>query len=107
MDSVRPVPFDAARLQKTLARLEFIVLAASEAGTAWGESGNTYRAIGSDLHAKPLAEFKATGRITVPEDKGGASYGIYVMPCRAFGLLGTTVESGESPIRIPPRGWHI
>jgi hypothetical protein len=105
--SAGSVPFDQERLRKTLARLEFIVLAASEADPTWGESGNTYGAIGSDLHAKPLAEFKETGHIMVPEDKGGASYGTYVMPCRAFGLLGTPVESGESPIRIPPRGRHI
>ncbi len=54
-----------------------------------------------------LAEFKETGRITVPSDKGGSSYGIYAMPCRAFGLLDTTLEGGEGPIRIPPRGQEI
>jgi hypothetical protein len=102
-----PVHYDDIRFKQTLTRLEFIVLAASEAGTAWGESGETYGAIGSYLYAEPLDAFKATGRIAVPEDKGGASYGIYVMPCRAFGLLGTTVESGESPIRISLRGQHI
>ena len=99
--------FDEARLRETLARLEFIVLASTRSGTAWGESGYTYGVLGSNLHAARLVEFEKAGRVEVPSDKGGASYGTYVMPCRAFGLLDTAPDGSEPPIQVPPRGQRI
>jgi hypothetical protein len=98
--------FDEKLFSETLSRLEFIVLAASEGGTEWGESGNTYGVLGSNLHSESLKKFWDKGRIEVPSDKGGATYGTYIMPCRSFGLLETSSAENDWPI-ILPRGQDI
>ena len=38
----------------------------------------------------------------LPDDRGGASYGTYVMPCRSFGILDT--GDAVRPVQILPRG---
>jgi len=98
--------FDADRLTPVLRRLEFVVLLATSEGERWAESGPTTGVLGPDLHAVRLDEFRREGHVDVPADRGGASYGTYVMPCRSFGLLDTEFGPG-GPIRIPPRGKEL
>ena len=50
--------FDEALLKKMLSRLEFGILAASKLGKKWGESGDTYGVIGSDIFASELSDFE-------------------------------------------------
>jgi len=100
--------FDYDRLEAVLARLKFVVLAASNMGTEWGESGQTYGVLGKDIYIDHLRAFNAEGAIDLPSDKGGDIYGTYVMPCRGFGLL-TDSQSGNaaSPVAISPRGQRV
>jgi hypothetical protein len=64
------------------------VLAATKAGTGnrWGESGNDFGVLGSDINGRLLERFHQDGEIEVPAERGGATYGTYVIPCRTFGL---------------------
>lgn len=93
--------FDEAKLLQMLARLEFVVLASTQMGQAWGESGNTFGTLGKDVHADILAKLSDGGTVDAPGQSVG-SYGTYVMPCRSFGLLDT--GGSGLPVRITPRG---
>ena len=100
-----------SRLNEVLARLKFLILAATSAGTEWGESGDTFGVLGSDLYAAELSEFQDRKRIKLPSAKGGDLYGTYVMPCRSFGLLADAAGGvSGAPVAIPPRGqdlWRV
>jgi hypothetical protein len=93
---------DEDGLVAVLRRLEFIILAASLRDANPGARGGTFGVLGSDIHATAMGELESTGSVVVPADRGGASLGTYVMPCRSFGLLETGVD--DLPVRIPPRG---
>ena len=99
--------FDQERLDNTLRRLEFVVLAASEWGRHHGESGSIYGVLGSSLYSDDLKTLLEVGSGEVPSSKGGGSYGTYIMPCRSFGILDTTSVGPEGPARITPRGRSI
>jgi len=96
---------ELAKLSQVLARLEFVVLAATASGPSWGESGNAFGVLGQNTHEEAITRFQETGSIEVPNVHGGASYGIYVMPCHSFGLVETT--GGGAPVRITPRGQRL
>ena len=96
------------RLKRACARMEFLVLAASAHGGDWGESGNTYGVLGSELFSSQLDELKSDGKVDLPTSKGGASFGTYVMPCRGFGILSSGTNA--LPARVTPRGkafWEV
>lgn len=100
--------YDPEHFRKILIRFEFIILAASKLGAEWGESGETYGVLGSDLHVQPINILLSGKEVEVPEDKGGASFGTYAMPCRRFGILGaSTSAEANAPITIPNRGQDI
>ena len=93
------------RLSEVLARLKFVVLAASATGTEWGESGSTFGVMGSRVYVEELAEFERTGAIAIPSQKGLDIYGTYVMPCRGFGLFTESPQGRDGvPVAIAPRG---
>lgn len=94
--------FNEERFFQTLRRMEFIVLAATRARADKDKNCGAYGVLGPDLFAEAIKEFDTTGSVEVPHSRGGASYGTYVMPCRAFGLLQT--GEGDIPVMIPPRG---
>ena len=98
--------FDDSHFKEILARLEFIVLIATQQGKEWGESGNAYGVLGSSLYKEELKKFDEQGFIDVPSQKGGASYGTYIMPCRSFGLFDTAGDN-TVPVVIPPRGQKL
>lgn len=89
------------RLLEMLARLEFIVLAATLLGDGLGESRTSFGILGKDVHAERLGELTAVGSVEAPSRSIG-SYGTYAMPCRSFGLLDT--GGSARPVRITPRG---
>ena len=92
------------RLSEVLARLKFVVLAASATGTEWGESGSTIGVLGSRVYVDELAEFDEMGTIAIPSNRGSDVYGTYVMPCRGFGLFTDSHGRDGTPIAIAPRG---
>lgn len=99
---------DDDRVDAVLARLKFIILASSRFGKQWGESGNTFGVLGSDLYADQLREFETRKKLELPSQKGADVYGTYVMPCREFGLL-TDSPRGRNgiPVAIGPRGQDL
>jgi len=100
--------FDEEVFREILVRMEFVVLAASKFGATRGESGPIYGVLGSELHAETLARFEHEGHIQIPSDPGGASYGTYIMPCRAFGLLDTSSSPDTKQlVVVSPRGQEI
>ncbi|MCY4107540.1 MAG: hypothetical protein OXG11_00750 [Chloroflexi bacterium] len=96
--------FHESRFYQTLGRLEFVILAATRATEKQEHSGDVYGVLGSrtDLFTHALLDLDANGSVELPDARGGASYGTYVMPCRSFGI----VETGdrELPVVIPSRG---
>ena len=97
--------FDDGRLSEVLARLKFVILAATATGSEWGESGDTFGVLGSQLWSEQLDEFTRSGRLQLPSSHGNDVYGTYVMPCRGFGLLaGSQRGSDGVPVIITPRG---
>jgi hypothetical protein len=76
-------------------------------GTHWSETGKTYGATGPDIFSEQIEILEREGRINIPDNKGGGSLGVYIMPCRSFGLLGISNNSSEEPVRIPSRGQEI
>ncbi|EIF28983.1 hypothetical protein BCh11DRAFT_04411 [Burkholderia sp. Ch1-1] len=96
---------DGDGLVAVLRRLEFIVLAASLRDGKPGERGGTFGVLGSDLYAGSISELEGAGTVVLRADRGGASLGTYVMPCRSFGLLETGFQ--DLPVRIPPRGQEL
>jgi hypothetical protein len=100
--------FNNDRLNAVLARLKFVVLAATHMGTDWGESGQTFEVLGSDIYVEALQHFKSHNSIELPSDKGDDLYGTYVMPCRGFGLItDSTGASSGGLVAIHPRGQGI
>ena len=97
--------FDEDALTRVLRRMEFVVLVASLRDAPPGARGNTFGVLGSDLHVDAVAELEKNGSIRIPDERGGASLGTYVMPCRSFGLL--DLNSGDVPVVIPPRGQEL
>ena len=97
---------DEDELVAVLRRLEFVVLAASLRDKGSLPRGGTFGVLGSELHASAISELESTGAITVPDDRGGASLGTYVMPCRAFGLLDFSANGSEQ-VKIPLRGQQL
>jgi len=87
--------------------MEFVVLATSTIGKEWGESGDTFGVLGSDLFAEDLKRLINAKEVEFLTSKGGASYGTYVQPCRIFGILDTSSIVDEGPARITPRGRQI
>lgn len=96
------------RLSEVLARIKFVILAASATGTDWGESGDTFGVLGSILWADQLEKFKANQKIEIPNSHGDDIYGTYIMPCRGFGLLTDSPASSHGmPVAIGPRGQDL
>ncbi len=95
--------FSVDRLESVLARLKFIVLAATSAGADWGESGETLGVLGSDIYVEHLREFLANKQIELPSNNGANVYGTYVMPCRGFGLLTEPPAGSAVPTAISAR----
>lgn len=101
------IVFDPKRLDTVLARLKFVILAASSCGETWGESGDTFGVLGSDIFSDQLAVFKANKQLRLPSAKGSDVYGTYVMPCRGFGLLTDSSGGSGVPLSIGLRGQEL
>jgi len=96
--------FDYKALSDVLARMEFIVLAATQFGKTAGEPGGTTGILGTTAHTGALAELWSAGSVEVPT-RSVNSYGTYVMPSRVFGLLDTTGTG--LPVQITVRGERL
>ncbi len=99
--------FDNQRYITTLRRMEFVVLASSKIGKEWGESGDTFGVLGSNLFAEDLKQLFNTREVVFSTAKGGDSYGTYVQPCRMFGILDTSSIGDAGPSCITLRGREL
>jgi hypothetical protein len=100
--------FKYERLVAVLARLKFVILAATTMAKEWGESGDTHGALGSVFYANQLHEFTINKEFALPSTNGGDVYGTYVMPCRSFGLLLDSPGSSDgAPVGVGPRGQRL
>jgi len=99
--------FEEEKFKSVLQRMEFVVLASSRLGAEWGENGNTYGVLGSDLFTEEYNQLLSSGIVSLDFNKGGATFGTYAMPCKQFGLLGASISQGNSVTPIPPRGEQI
>jgi len=88
-------------------RMEIVIFFSSALGKMWGESGNTYGTIGSDLFSDLLKTLKNDGHIPLLSNKGGASLGTYIAPCRSFGILADANDNSGIPIKITSRGKRL
>lgn len=100
--------FDPNQFKQVSARMELIVLAATRMGKDWGETGNTFGLIGSELFHQDVDALLQHGQLELDTGtRGGASYGTYVMPCRGFGILTTDTGNPAIPVEIKPRGKQL
>ena len=100
--------FNYERLVAVLARLKFVILASTSMASEWGESNDSYGALGPVLYANELLEFKKNDKLAIPSANGGDVYGTYVMPCRSFGLLHDSHSSSDNaPVGLSPRGQQL
>ncbi len=99
---------DWDEIYQVISRFEFITLAATRFDSTTEEDfGLTFGMIGPDTHAENLNKFEEDEKIVIPDDKGGASLGTYIMPCRTFGLMDTKSDSNGSIVVVTPRGKEI
>jgi len=96
--------YDKERLLEVLRRCEIVVLVASRLGSLWGESGNYYGVIGSDLFENIVKKIDVDNKANLATTRGGASYGTYVAPCRSLGILANTQDDSGIPVTITDRG---
>lgn len=83
-------------------RLELVMLACTLHTDR--ESGkHTGGLIGPDVYVDEIAALKRGETITLDLTRGGASYGTYVTPCRAFGLLAYENLPGTWAPKLTPR----
>ncbi len=94
--------FNLGRFNQVLSRMEFVVLAATRIRSTGIQNGATNGVLGSELFASQLEQLESAGSVEIPDARGGASYGTYVMPCRVFGLL--LPGEADMPVRVSPRG---
>jgi hypothetical protein len=96
--------FDDKAFSEILARMEFVVLAATQIGKDAGEPGGTTGILGATVHLGALAELRSAGWVELP-NRSVNSYGTYVMPARTFGLLDT--GGNGLPVQITARGERL
>jgi hypothetical protein len=100
--------FDADKFQWALARMEFIIVAASWINAQETDSDEIYGMIGPNVFKTELAEFSENEKIDLDlGNRGGSSLNTYIMPCRGFGILHTDMEDSSAPVGITPRGSKV
>jgi len=83
-------------------RMEFVVLACTRYTDR--ESGSqTGGLIGPDIYVDEMAALGRGETVNLNLTRGGGSYGTYVAPCRAFGLLAYENLPGSWAPRLTPR----
>jgi len=103
-DNQEEADYDENALYDIIKRLEIIIFLCTDFGNSWGETGNTYGIIGSDLFSDTLKQLKNKGEVELQTNKGGASLGTYIGPCRSLGILADGDETTGIPFKITPRG---
>lgn len=98
---------DWDEIEAILARLEFVVLAATQQSDDWGETGPKTGMIGMETHAVDLETLEKEGEIKIPDSKVLDALGTYIMPCRAFGLLNINRDTNGAHVVLTPRGEEI
>lgn len=99
--------FDQSRLDAVLRRFEIVVFLSTHFGHWWGEDGKIYGVLGTDLFSDLADALEAEGVVRIESDKGGASFGTYLMPCRSLGLLSRPPTDSPIPVTMPPRGEEL
>lgn len=96
---------DSQEFNSALRRMELLVLAA----TKLKKSEATYSTgvLGGDLYESELAALMAGQTVVFTPEHGGATYGTYARPARAFGLLDSAQEVAAGWPSIPPRGREL
>lgn len=97
--------FDWTTVSAIFGRLEFVVLAATQADSS-AQAASTFGVLGKEVHADGLTRLAEGQSIDAPGERSVGLYGTYVMPCRAFGLLDTGGDT-HAPVRITPRGAQL
>lgn len=93
---------DEAELIALTRRLEMVVLASTR-HTDSKDGHTTGGLIGPGLFEEEMADLEAKGEVRLDLERGGASYGTYAGPCRAFGLLAYESLPGSWAPKQTPR----
>ena len=96
--------YDAKRFQNYLGRVEHLVLSATVADTA---DGDTSGLLGSLTFSAEMNALRAGEEIEFPSERTGAMLGTYLGPCRALGILADASSGSPVPVVLTPRGQQI
>lgn len=96
--------YDAKRFQNYLGRVEHLVLAATVADAA---DGDTSGLLGSLTFSADMNALRAGEEIEFPSERAGAMLGTYLGPCRVLGILADAPQGSPVPIALTPRGQQI
>lgn len=97
-------PFRAEALSTFLTRVEFLIIAASQADPA-GQSGGAI--LGSDVFDAEMKLLKSGNAVTLPTSNGSRILNIYYTPCKSVGFIDNSVNGSPVPYQITDRGRAI
>lgn len=107
LDSGAARPPDWDEFRAIQRRLELVVLAATRI-TDRSLERKTGGLLGSDLYDDEADAIDSGSTVTLDLDRGGATFGTYVVPCRTIGLIGhDSIEAAWEAPKITPRGQRM
>ncbi|MCQ2005696.1 hypothetical protein [Rhizobium sp. NRK18] len=97
-------PFDQGALTAFLTRVEFLIIAASQADPTGGAGGAI---LGSDYFAPQMKLLKSGTAVSLPLSKSSRILNIYYNPCKSVGFIGNAPNGSPVPYQITERGRAI
>lgn len=97
-------PFDQGALASFLTRVEFLIIAASQANPA-GQAGGAI--LGSDVFDSEMKSLKSGGVVAMPSSKSSRILNIYYNPCKGVGFIDNAPNGSPVPYQITERGSAI
>ncbi|MCR6727084.1 hypothetical protein [Agrobacterium fabrum] len=94
-------PFDQGALAAFLTRVEFLIIAASQADTS-GAAGGAI--LGSDVFDPQMRLLKSGTAVSLPSSKNSRILNIYYNPCKSVGLIDNAPNGSPVPYQITERG---
>lgn len=97
-------PFDQGALASFLTRVEFLIIAASQADPT-GQAGGAI--LGSDVFDSEMKALKSGVVVAMPSSRSSRILNIYYNPCKGVGFIDNAPDGSPLPYNITERGRAI